>query len=569
MSSETLSKNKKDKFLNKLSDNKYNVSNALVNYYLVLMFTLFPLYFSEKYSNIRHDKLNVYLLLSGLLIAFVGICRLISYFEKKRLEALPEEKWYKQLSVPDYAFGALILLYTLSTLLARIPVEAFFGASQFNSSSGRNNGLLIFIFFFFVYIVISRFFWAKEYVFACIAGGSLAVYLLGILNFFYMDIFKVFGREMSMYYGYGDATIKDFISTIGNKNIMSAFCCLTIPFLLMLYINSDKKRLKYFYLVSGGIGFSAMLCADSESGFLGLVPTLALILLFYSRKVSMLRKFFVALSAMFIAAKLLSLVTVLVRALEKVPFIVDKLFIYSMKDLAEKGNGKGFGTMQTLFIYDNKSLILIAVCVIAALGLWFLEKKKPDFTLPKAVPYALVAVYALAVAFLAGLFVKYSFLDTHSKLDGIMTFFRFDEKWGTHRGYMWIKAIEIFKNTNPKNILIGSGPDTFYMMFSPYFSELVQKFNNSSTNCAHNEFLNYLVTTGILGLGAYLTLFVSAIVRSVKTAAENPMSVVFIAPVVCYLFQSVVNIANPEVTPLLFIFLALSEAVVRKTRLKA
>lgn len=568
MSSETLTKNRKDKYIKKLLNEKYNVSNALVNYYLVLMFTLFPLYFTEKYSNIRHDKLNVYLLLSGFLIVFAGAAWLVSYFEKKRAGVLPEEKWYKQLSVPDWAFGVLILLYTISTLLSRIPIDAFLGGSPYNNNSGRNNGLLIFIFFFFVYIVISRFFRAKEYVYVCIAGGSLVVYLIAVLNFFYIDIFKAFGREMSIYYGYGDNTIKDFISTIGNKNIMSAFCCLTIPFLLMLYINSDKKRIKYFYLVSGGIGFSAMLCADSESGFLGLVPTLALILLFYSRKVTLLRKFFISLSAMFAAAKLLSLFTVFVKALEKVPFIVDKFFIYDMKDLAAKGNSKGFGTMQTLFIYDNKCFILIAVCIAAALGLWFLEKKKPGYNLPKAVPFALAAFYALAAAYLAGLFVKYSFLDTQSKLDGVMTFFRFNEKWGTHRGFMWIKSFEILKNTSIKNVLIGSGPDTFYTAFSPYFSELVRKFNNSTTNCAHNEFLNYLITTGVLGLTAYMTLFISAVIRSVKTAAKNPMAVVFIAPVICYLFQSVVNIANPEVTPVLFIFLALSEAVVRNNKNK-
>ena len=547
---------KKDKLVKRLMKDKYGVSNAAVNYYLVLMFTVFPLFFTQKYSNIRHDKLNVFVALSCALFFIVGVTWLISYFEKKRVGALPEEKWYKNLSVTDYAFGALILLYIISTIFARIPIEAVTG------STGRNNGLMAFIMYFFVYIVLSRFFKVKEYVFVALALGSLAVYLLAILNFFYIDVFRIFGVEAGIYYGYSDATIKDFISTIGNKNIMSALCCLTIPPLIMLFINSETKRLKYLYLVSGGVGFSAMLCSDSESGFLGLVPLLALVLLFYSRDVARLRKFFTALCAMFVSSKLLVVVVAVTKALAESE-IIKTLFVYDKKTLMEKGIDKGFGTMQTLFISDNKCILLIAVTAALAFGLWFLEKKKPDFTVPKFVPYALAAVYGLGVAFLAGLFVRYSFIDTKSKLDGIMTFFRFDEKWGTHRGYMWIKAGEIFKNTNWKNKLIGSGPDTFYMMFSPYFSELSHKFHNSTTNCAHNEFLNYLITTGILGLGAYLTIFISAVVRSVKTAAKNPLSVVFIAPVVCYLFQSVVNIANPEVTPLLFIFLALSEAIVR------
>ena len=517
---------------------KYGVSNTLVNYYLALMFTVFPLFFTEKFTNIRHDKLHVYLVLSCVLILSVGVTAVVGYFEKKRVDDLGSIKSYFELSVTDIAFGALIIVYVISTLLSKVPMEAFTG------DSGRNNGLMIFIFYFLVYIIISRLYQRKEFVFICLAAGSLAVYLLDILNFFYIDIFEIFiSKRAGMFYGYDESVVKDFTSTIGNKNIMSAFCCLTIPILIMLYMTSKKKYLKYLYLASGGVGFAAMLCADSESGFLGLVPLLMLMFLFYSRNITMLRKFFISLSAMLIAAKL--------------------LMVYS---IAMEGIEKGFGTMQTVFIYDNKSFIAIALTVGIAVGLWFLEKKKPDFTVPKTVPYVILGVYAIAIAFLAGLFVRYSFIDTHSKLKGVMTFFRFDEKWGTHRGYMWIKGAEIFKNFNFIEMLFGSGPDTFYTVFSPYFGELSEKFNNTSTNCAHNEFLNYLVTTGILGLGAYLTLFGSAIVRAVKTAKKNSMAVVFIAPVVCYLFQSVVNIANPEVTPLLFIYLALSEAVVRSEK---
>jgi hypothetical protein len=525
---------KKNPNANENVKSRYNVKNAVINYYLILMFTVFPLFFTNQFARIRHDKYFVYLALSGVLIVVETVVLLITLSENNKGN-LKEKKWYRQLSVPDYAFGALILIYALSTAFSITPLDAFTG------EAGRNNGLLIFLVFFFVYIIISRWYAFKEYVFVFVAGGSLAVYLLSILNFFYID-------PLGMYRGYAEATVKDFTATIGNKNIMSAFCCLTIPLLLMLFMNTKNTVFhhifRYVYLVVGGIGFAAMLCADSESGFLGLVPTMALILLYYSRNITMLRKFFTFVASMLIAAKLLIVFSTVVRGVEK-----------------------GFGTMQITFIYDYKSLIAIAVTVAIALGLWALERKNSELVIPKAVPAVLIVIYAVGFIGIASLFVKYSFLDTESKLGGIMTFFRFNEKWGTHRGFMWIKAWEIFRTSGVKNLLLGWGPDTFYKAFAPYFAELTEKFNNSSTNCAHNEFLNYLITTGVFGLAAYLTLFVSAIVRAVKTASKNPLSIVFIAPVVCYLFQSVVNIANPIVTPLLFIFLALSEAIVRKERL--
>ena len=47
--------------------------------------------------------------------------------------------------------------------------------------------------------------------------------------------------------------------------------------------------------------------------------------------------------------------------------------------------------------------------------------------------------------------------------------------------------------------LFGMGPDTFYFAFEPYFKEL-EEYGNSSTDAAHNENINYLITIGAAGL---------------------------------------------------------------------
>jgi len=114
-------------------------------------------------------------------------------------------------------------------------------------------------------------------------------------------------------------------------------------------------------------------------------------------------------------------------------------------------------------------------------------------------------------------------------------------------------------------LLFGTGPDTAYYVFQPHFSELSSRFGDSSTDCAHNEFINYLLTQGVLGLAAYLGVMGSVIVRSIKTAKNDPTALIFICPVICYLAQSVVNLYNPIVTPFLFIFLSLAEATNRNT----
>ncbi len=78
---------------------------------------------------------------------------------------------------------------------------------------------------------------------------------------------------------------------------------------------------------------------------------------------------------------------------------------------------------------------------------------------------------------------------------------------GTIRKIVWTGALRIWQ-ANPKNFFIGTGPETFA---ESYYQYRPVEHNQTSEwellyNKAHNEFLNYLATTGILGLGSYLIL---------------------------------------------------------------
>ena len=427
---------------NTLNPDNYSVKNALINYYLVLMFSVFPLFFTDQYSNIRHDKFYFFLILSIILI----LCEL-----PLLIHSAVKDKPSGKLSFTDYSFSALILIFLISTLSSDYVFDSFIG------NSGRFCGLLTFIVFFLLYIIISRNFEYKEYVFVIFAVAMLAVFTLCILNSFGIDL-------LGMYNDYSEEVKKDFVSTIGNKNIMSSLCCLCIPAFFVLFIH-NKTLIRILYFATTLVGIFALICCDSMSGYLGM--------------------FF---SCVFI----------------------------------------------TLFFIFNRN---------------------------KKLFWGLVIIYSVIVSAFAVLFIYFTFFDITTPLDGFMKFFRFNEKWGTHRGYMWIKSLEVFKNFDIKSKLFGCGPDTFYNAFQPYFSELNSKFGDAVSNAAHNELLNYLITTGVLGLTAYLSLIVSAVVRAVKAARKNLLALAFAAPVVSYLFQSVANLSTIIVLPILFIFLSLAENI--------
>lgn len=85
----------------------------------------------------------------------------------------------------------------------------------------------------------------------------------------------------------------------------------------------------------------------------------------------------------------------------------------------------------------------------------------------------------------------------------------------TIRKYVWLGAIEVFKNYP----IIGSGTDTFaytFPKFKPIEHNLTSEWN-FIYNRAHNEFLNYLANNGVVGFSAYIAL----IIFSIKIILKN------------------------------------------------
>lgn len=75
---------------------------------------------------------------------------------------------------------------------------------------------------------------------------------------------------------------------------------------------------------------------------------------------------------------------------------------------------------------------------------------------------------------------------------------------GIIRGYVWRGALEIWKNYP----IFGSGVETYafaYYKFRPVGHNLTSEWNYLY-NKAHNEFLNYLATTGTVGFLTYLSM---------------------------------------------------------------
>ena len=80
-------------------------------------------------------------------------------------------------------------------------------------------------------------------------------------------------------------------------------------------------------------------------------------------------------------------------------------------------------------------------------------------------------------------------------------------------------------------------------------------FTDAVTDSAHNEYLQYLLTGGVLGLGAYLGLLVLALRAVLKK--PGPTRTALALGCAAYAVQAAVNIAQPFTTPLFLALLAL------------
>ncbi len=101
---------------------------------------------------------------------------------------------------------------------------------------------------------------------------------------------------------------------------------------------------------------------------------------------------------------------------------------------------------------------------------------------------------------------------------------------GSIRKIVWKGAVNIWLG-NVKNFMIGAGPETFAQA---YYQYRPAEHNNTSEwellyNKAHNEFLNQLATTGILGFGSYLILLFLMIKIFLRSIYDHGMTIALFA----------------------------------------
>ena len=246
--------------------NKNYIVNVWTIIYCVILFLIFPLYFQNSYINILEAKTGFFVISSVIYLVGCIIIMLPPIFLKKgENEKKAEERKKKYLLSPvDFFCAVLLFSIAVSVIMDDNRSEIIWGIN------GRYFGAAVLVLCVGIYYCFSRWFcWNTLFWWSCLVGAGI-VSILAALNRFNIDILK-------MYEVIDPAQTQEYLSTIGQINILSGFLCIFLPLFTGLFLYSEKRFSKIFYGLGNILVYIAGICSNSDSFFLAV----GIVTLFY------------------------------------------------------------------------------------------------------------------------------------------------------------------------------------------------------------------------------------------------------------------------------------------------
>ena len=476
---------------------------------LLLYLCAYPYFLKNRYFGMTLAKTFFFY---GITAAFALACLITR-------RALKDRVSFKRERTPtDLFFAAFLALAVVSCAAGENPLSSLGGGD------GRYMGLITFLFIGLAYLFVSRYGQFKTWV-AVVFGVSLAAMtVISFLQFCRVDVFH-------LYEGTRKAVKIGFMSMLGNKDVYYSYLSLAVPFAMYLTFEAVSLREKIFWYAVDFFGFVGIVICNCSGGYICLLVSILFFLLVKCDDKVRLLVLLRILMLIFAAGLLVSLLKSNLKAGGIRQDVITRLFI-------------------TPWLCGGLLVLFTGVYAVV-----LRKTLKPRFFVVLKKTVVIAALVGAAV--LAAVFVYFSWINKTVKIGALSQLLRFDgNKWGSGRGYIWSRLVTIYHEFPFYRKLIGAGEESIAFLMDQRFPEEVESKTVVFDN-AHNEYLQYLVTHGLLGLTAYLLFAVSAIRRGFREGGRCQRAAALGA--VCYMAQAFFNITQGLTTPLFFVFLALTQ----------
>lgn len=510
----------------------------LAGAWLMLIFGLFPLIFTDRYFNMLETKLVTFVTVSLLLIVCMGVVYLDGGRQFKPFGDRSD------MNRADWAVLAFFGFSLLATLLSgKFMYQALTGID------GRYVGFLYIVLITLVYFLVSRNLeYSKKYLTVFLAVG-LAVCLLGYSDFYNLDLLNFRAEMLPEQYGM-------FMSTFGNINTYTVYVALVVAVSGTLFALSEEKtgRIGFYYLVYL-VSTLALITGASDNAYLSLAGLFGALPFAAFRSSKSRARYFLLLSTLILAISYISGVSVSMAG----------------KVLPLYGLFRVLGGIRFL------PYLGAGLCIVS-LALLYRERNKEitESTHAKRWIRGYTAVLCLSLLAFIAVFAYANSLPYETvkeKFGGLADYLKFRDEWGTFRGYVWRAGIDEYLHLPILNRIFGSGPDTFVSYMVTHRWNEMNYIAGQYYDSAHNEYIQYLFTVGPFGLLAHLSILVFSVKAAFQKAralnekrdgslprANSAYLYAIGVAIVCYACQAFVNINVPVAAPVFWGLIALGRA---------
>ena len=533
--------------------------------YVLFILAIFPLAVHDKYFDILKFRYELYWKVTCGVLVFYSILGLTGLIIRRQKniatshkadhkiadnkvgeveETIEHTKGKKELlnlvkntiSKTDLFFFLFIISMGISTLFAPYQYEAFWG------NRGRNQGFFIWIWFFVSYFLITRFYHPKKWHIWVILLGAMLPCIWGIVGFFLYDPLRFFTNVEEKYQYI-------FTSSFGNINTYSSYTGMMLAVSAITYTISKDKLTTWISFISLIIVSFAHIMSVSDNTVLSSAAVFAsLPFLTWSEDGRFIRSMivlFIFMMAMCVTGMIWS------------------TGLWTM-------NRVGSSTLISLGTY--KAFQICTAAILLIIFLYFLQKRKSgslfDDKQYRILKQAFCSLLLCGVALTILILI---YVNTGHDLSvgyTIGRFLTFNDDWGTGRGLSWRLGLTYYlKRMGLFQKLFGYGPDTYYIIMVDHYLDIMVKSPFDIFDSAHNEYIEYLITTGAFGLFLYLGMLITTI-RNGFFKKNNSLSIAAALAVFTYSIQAVVNIAIPIVTPIFIVYMSIA-AILKKILRKA
>ncbi len=516
--------------------------HMLVAAYVFLFLCIFPIFYDlgehGKYFNMGNTKYAFF-----KWVSIVGLCLIMLVYEAYLLSYRREKQAVvelHQVSAADYFLVVFLTVSLLSYIFSSFPEVALWGYR------GWYMGLMSQFFFGGAFLFVSRYWKWSSYTLLGMVVSAAICYQTGILQRFGFN-------PMGMYDRLGAEDIEKFLSTLGQTSWYSSYAVLVLPFGFYFYQITESLRARLLTGMFVALGFGMLCTTNSDSAYVAVTLILMVCFCYALESNEKMRRF-------------LEIVLIALGSFRVIGWM-HALFPERQRTYitGEEKITKFITGSPVMLVLLILFLFLYAGFRIATAEARQKEGKTVfDISAHKAWIWKLTTTAAVLVIWGVLLLV---ILVTTGKLQigDETSFFYFGESWGNHRGFNWRMAARAISHASIKDLLIGVGPDCFDGAMDTYCAaEVAQYWDGLSLACAHNEYLNMLVTEGVLGVVSYLGIFLAVFLRAAKRVTKEPVLMAFMGSIVAYLGHNIFCYQQCICTPVIFILMGITEMINRE-----